>query len=52
MTVKVEPAVTVVVAFWATSVTEKPPAIASVTGPVVPSAAVAEADTAHTVGFC
>jgi hypothetical protein len=51
VTVRLAPAVTVVLAFWATSVTENPPEIARLTGPVVPWDAVAVAEMAHTVGL-
>ena len=36
VTARFAPAVTVVAAFWATSVTENAPEIARLTGPVVP----------------
>ena len=51
VTARLAPAVTVVLAFWATSVTENAPEIARPTGPVVLCAAVAVAEIAQTVGL-
>ena len=51
VTLRLAPVATVVVAFCATSVTEKAPEIARPTGPVLPWAAVAVAEIAQTVGL-